>query len=69
MLSNLYAYNAYYYFFIESNDVCKIVLPSFTNSECTDIITDGTYGMNSPRMLITWVVAADGDGIFTVGSD
>ena len=67
MLSNIYSYNAYNYFFYDEDQVNKAVLASFTPSDAQDIYTDPKYGMNTPRKLIAWVIAADGN--FTANTE
>ena len=64
MLSTLYAYNAYNYFFFDQNMVNETVLPVsdtyFTIDQRVIIYKDPYFGLDSVRKLITWVIAADG---------
>lgn len=65
MLSTLYAYNAYQYFFYSEQMVNDTVLPVsdtyFDEDQRAIIYKDPYFGLDSVRKLITWVVAADGD--------
>ena len=61
MLSTLYAYNAYYYFFNDTAQVYAGALAGFKASDRVDIYYDSKYGMDSVKKLITWVTAADGN--------
>lgn len=60
MLHTLYAYNAYYYFFNDTNLVNVGALKNLPSSNRTDIYNDRLFGMDNVKKLITWVTATDG---------
>ena len=64
MLTRYYAYNAYFYYFNDTDLVGAGVFgpdSSIAPNQQTAIYDDPRFGMGSPQVLQAWVVAADPD--------
>ncbi len=66
MVSSLYAWQAYFYCFKESDCIEKAVLPEsvdgvpfFDSDQRKAILKDDHFGMNTIHKLVLWVIAAD----------
>ena len=60
ILSNLYAYQAYFYLFNDCQQVNQGVLPDFSPEQQDAIYGDYKYGMDTVYKLMIWVIASDG---------
>ena len=60
ILSNLYAYQAYFYLFNDCQQVNQGVLPNFSPEQQDAIYGDYKYGMDTVYKLMIWVIASDG---------
>lgn len=60
ILSTLYAYQAFEYFFNSATNVYEGVLAEFTSSQQLHIYHDTKFGMDSVHKLILWTTATDG---------
>ena len=64
ILTRFYAYNAFFYFFNDTNLVeVGFFGPDINPSDQTAIYKDDHFGMDSQYKLCFWVVAADPDNV------
>ena len=61
MLSNMYSYQAFEYFFTSEVNVRLGVLREFSPEQADMIYGDSKYGLNSVDTIMIWVIAADGN--------